>query len=441
MENRSHSIYAMASKIGGPLMWGAAATVGYYLALQQGILRSPLLVRYTAGHPVEVVEVGMFFVGLVFLARHALGRFGQLVSLEQTENDLSPEQTEGESVRYTSSLLLSKIREAKSSALQTLLGLRIVRVLEAADRRQTSAHVDEELKYLSDVDAAAAYENYALPRIIVWATPMLGFLGTVIGITLALGDLNPEVLVDSPKEAMQGLLAGLSIAFDTTALALCLSITLMFGMFLSNQIESQLLNAIDVRSQSMVYRWLSVDSITNQTDHSTKEGLVAALVKATETLVERQTEVWQHAILATRDEWHSSIEDTVSHVKQGLQGIYQQTLSSHSNHLVQAEQEASERAAAYWSQVQKSSVEHAAALRTQQAELAKQNQLLAELVKATGDIRTLEDSLNSNLQALAGAKNFEDTVMSLSAAIHILSSRLGAPLPKESRVRLSDQAA
>ena len=129
----------------------------------------------------------------------------------------------------------------------------IVRRLEAAlahVRRQESAdQLDEELKYLADVEAERTYEAYALVRIIIWATPMLGFLGTVIGITLALGDLSPEALVNSPKEAMEGLLSGLSVAFDTTALALTLSMLLMFAQFLANQLETQLLSLVDRRRQ------------------------------------------------------------------------------------------------------------------------------------------------------------------------------------------------
>ena len=44
----------------------------------------------------------------------------------------------------------------------------------------------------------------------------------------------------------------------------------------------------------------------------------------------------------------------------------------------------------------------------------------------------LEEALNRNLAALSGAKNFEQTVMSLAAAIHLLNARLadvpsGAP--------------
>ena len=47
------------------------------------------------------------------------------------------------------------------------------------------------------------------------------------------------------------------------------------------------------------------------------------------------------------------------------------------------------------------------------------------MLEATGDVRNLESALNQNLTALAGAKNFQDTVVSLSAAIQLLTSRLG----------------
>jgi len=51
-------------------------------------------------------------------------------------------------------------------------------------------------------------------------------------------------------------------------------------------------------------------------------------------------------------------------------------------------------------------------------------------------VAKLEAALNHNLEALAGAKNFEQTVMSLAAAIHLLNARLGE-LPSEStRVQL-----
>ena len=50
---------------------------------------------------------------------------------------------------------------------------------------------------------------------------------------------------------------------------------------------------------------------------------------------------------------------------------------------------------------------------------------MTQAIRAAGDVIQLERALNGNLAALAGAKNFEDTVMSLSAAIHLLTTRLG----------------
>ena len=107
--------------------------------------------------------------------------------------------------------------------------------------------LDDELKYLADMDAARQHDSYALVRIIIWATPMLGFLGTVVGITQALGDLDPKMLATSIQTAMDGLLAGLYVAFDTTALALSLSILLMFFQFFVDRVESQLLLMVDTR--------------------------------------------------------------------------------------------------------------------------------------------------------------------------------------------------
>ena len=45
-------------------------------------------------------------------------------------------------------------------------------------------------------------------------------------------------------------------------------------------------------------------------------------------------------------------------------------------------------------------------------------------VQATHEVEKLEDALNRNLAALAGAKNFEQTVLGLAAAIHLLNARL-----------------
>ena len=85
----------------------------------------------------------------------------------------------------------------------------------------------DELKYLADRDATLAHGRYGLFRLIVWAIPILGFLGTVIGITLALNAIDPK----APDKSMVQVMTGLGLKFDTTAVALSLSMVLMFVHF------------------------------------------------------------------------------------------------------------------------------------------------------------------------------------------------------------------
>ncbi len=71
---------------------------------------------------------------------------------------------------------------------------------------------------------------YVLPRYINWAIPILGFIGTVLGISLAADGIQSIIssrgsLADLSSELGQAI-APLGIAFDTTLIALSLSVFL-----------------------------------------------------------------------------------------------------------------------------------------------------------------------------------------------------------------------
>ena len=72
---------------------------------------------------------------------------------------------------------------------------------------------------------------YVVPRYINWAIPILGFIGTVLGISLAADGIQNIIgsrggLADLSTELGQAI-APLGIAFDTTLIALSLSVFLM----------------------------------------------------------------------------------------------------------------------------------------------------------------------------------------------------------------------
>jgi hypothetical protein len=144
------------------------------------------------------------------------------------------------------------------------------------------------------------------------------------------------------------------------------------------------------------------------------------VVATAERLVERQTELWQQTFANAQREWAQAMEGAGKRVDLALRD----SLGDFAERMAQVEEESAERVRQRWQQLQSALTEHALLMQAQQRELARQGEIMTSVVQATGDVITLEKSLNDNLQTLAGAKNFEETVMSLSAAIHLMSARL-----------------
>ncbi|WP_017305580.1 MotA/TolQ/ExbB proton channel family protein [Spirulina subsalsa] len=131
-----------------------------------------------------------------------------------------------------------------------LIAVRCCRVLYAytqSGSRKTASELalDDSAFYLS-----ASESSYTIPRILVWAIPLLGFIGTVIGISQAVsgfsGFLEQAGEIDQIRTGIGTVTSGLAVAFDTTLLALFLSVVVMIPLVLVERWESRLLLSIDV---------------------------------------------------------------------------------------------------------------------------------------------------------------------------------------------------
>lgn len=89
--------------------------------------------------------------------------------------------------------------------------------------------------YLHEIDL-----RYSLLRYVVWAIPSLGFLGTVIGISLALSFAGQVDLQD--PNLLAELTKRLAVAFDTTLLALVMATVLVLGQHIVQAVEERALN-------------------------------------------------------------------------------------------------------------------------------------------------------------------------------------------------------
>lgn len=169
----------------------------------------------------------------------------------------------------------------------TMITNRLARILGAyinSGSRKTVSDfaLDESSFYLT-----ASESSYTIPRILVWAIPLLGFIGTVLGISSAVngftGFLDNTAEIDQIKEGIGTVTSGLAVAFDTTLLALLLSVVVMIPLVLIERMESRLLLATDIyindyilprlKEKSSPQEGLNTETITNTIQGAIAQGL------------------------------------------------------------------------------------------------------------------------------------------------------------------------
>ncbi len=128
----------------------------------------------------------------------------------------------------------------------SLMVNRIRKGMELFEKRNNNSEVSTFLNAQSDIDANRISGSYTLLKVFLWAIPILGFIGTVQGLSIAVGNLDtssadPEVM----KESIKGLTGGLGVAFDTTLLGLILSMFLSFPLAMMQKEEEEMLTEID----------------------------------------------------------------------------------------------------------------------------------------------------------------------------------------------------
>lgn len=99
----------------------------------------------------------------------------------------------------------------------------------------------EIFRHLTDIESDNATSRYSISRIFIWAMPILGFIGTVMGISMAVenfsGFLTGDIeKIDAVKMELSNVSMGLAYAFDTTLLGLSTS---LIGMLLISFVQSQ----------------------------------------------------------------------------------------------------------------------------------------------------------------------------------------------------------
>jgi len=120
--------------------------------------------------------------------------------------------------------VMQKIFATVDDPKQFTLFNRIVVALSNLRNLGRVADVDDILRSQAEQDQSSMETSYSLLQSFVWAIPVLGFIGTVLGLSRAIGAfsgvLGSAVNISEISGALQGVIAGLATAFETTLVAL-----------------------------------------------------------------------------------------------------------------------------------------------------------------------------------------------------------------------------
>jgi flagellar motor component MotA len=228
---------------GVSLAIGAAITVAFLVILVpfKGKYFSDLFLQRGW---VNYAEVFLFIWGCAILVMkwNKSKRQGQAMLL-----DILPTRLGGEINSKTVAAFIEHIYKLPNRLRDSLMVNRIRKGLELFEKRNANGEVAAILTAQSDIDATRISGSYTLLKVFLWAIPILGFIGTVQGLSVAVSSLSAGATdPESLKGSINNLTGGLGIAFDTTLLGLVLSLIMSFPMAAMQKHEEEVLTLIDV---------------------------------------------------------------------------------------------------------------------------------------------------------------------------------------------------
>ncbi|MBX3448730.1 MAG: MotA/TolQ/ExbB proton channel family protein [Planctomycetaceae bacterium] len=452
----------------GAWLGGVCLTLAFYAILPFAPVSQDWVQRYFNAHWVEYASTGLFFIALSTLVSKAarLPREWSVLKSDPLDGLSLSSGLSGESVA-------ARVQEhAKLTARhsrQTQLVRRIDDLCQFVSGRRSSDGLEGHLSYLAEMAATRLSDSYALIRTITWAIPILGFLGTVIGITMAIANITPDQL----ESSLNQVTGGLAVAFDTTALALALSMIVVFATYITERAEQAILDETEdygIRRLLTIFPTSSGSASIGSPLLAAEAAAAAHLLGETESMVGRQTDLWRQSLEQLRDRWTGALSRQQDTLESSLKESLTQALKANAemietarrdfaatvretgaelaeqlreaggtvavalNELSNRQQTQHEELSTRSSEVIESMTEATrnwltdvarleTVLQDSAAQLHDQTGQLLKLAEQEGQLIRLEERLAENLQAVRAVDTLEETLLSLNAAVSVLSSK------------------
>ncbi|WP_298869283.1 MotA/TolQ/ExbB proton channel family protein [uncultured Gimesia sp.] len=194
--------------------------------------------------PFALVFLMSWSATILILKSRKLAKQKDSMLFDTLPTDISEEISEKTVAKF-----IEHVKNLPVDPRESFLVNRVLRGLEHFSVLKSSAEVSNRLQSQSEIDATSIDSSYTMLKVFIWAIPILGFIGTVIGIGTAVGGfsggMDKAADISALKASLGNVTGGLSTAFDTTLVALVMSMLVMFPSSSMQKSEEDLLNWVD----------------------------------------------------------------------------------------------------------------------------------------------------------------------------------------------------
>ncbi len=175
------------------------------------------------------------------------------LSLKQQKNamllDVLPTEVSREITVDSLDGFIEHINGLPGASSDSFLINRVVRGIEHFRVRKSAAETVTMMESQSAIDANNVAGSYTILKVFIWSLPILGFIGTVMGVSSAVASLATSLSdggsMDAMKSALKDVFGGLGTAFDTTLLALIMSMLVKIPASALQKSEEDLITSVD----------------------------------------------------------------------------------------------------------------------------------------------------------------------------------------------------
>jgi biopolymer transport protein ExbB/TolQ len=336
---RSHTGPTDANPIYAGIV-GAGATMALYIVFM--LVRETYIGQlFTQRGPVQFISTLVVCWGLALLTfKYVLVK--RQLSYVGRELELLPLERGVQITPGNVDKFLRHLESVPAEARESIVGRRMQGALEHFRARTDVPEVQAYLASQATIDASAVDSGYTLLRCFIWLIPILGFIGTVTGISEAVtnladslksgdsaqvGPATPGGAAAAPDgqrpnlgakmiEAMGGVTQGLATAFDTTFVGLVFAALLLFPTESLKRIEYGMLDRIESFTNESLLRRFADDAPTETLSPDLARILEPAFRKHQQWLVEWQAKVSELGSVIGRD-----LEKHATAVQDRLQSV------------------------------------------------------------------------------------------------------------------------